>query len=42
MKKFRFYIALALRLFGHILKLPSTLLYDLSNLIKNKDDEFTF
>lgn len=42
MKKVRFYTALALRVFGYILNLPSALFYDLSNIIKNKEDEFTF
>lgn len=42
MKNIRFYTALALRTFGYILNLPSALFYDLSDIIKNKEDEFTF
>lgn len=42
MKTVRYYIALSLRVFGFILKFPSLIFYDLSNLIKNKEDEFTF
>lgn len=42
MKKFRYYTALTLRVFGYILNLPSALFYDLSNIIKNEEDEFSF
>lgn len=42
MKKFRHYTALTLRFFGWVLSLPSAFFYDLSNIIKNKEDEFSF
>lgn len=42
MKKFRFYLAFGIRLIGYIWSLPTMLMYDLSNLIKNKEDEFNF
>ncbi len=42
MKQFRYYAALAIRVFAWILNLPSAILYDISNLIKNKEDEFSF
>lgn len=42
MKKFRFYTAFALRVFGLILNFPSALFYSLSNAVKNDDDVFNF
>lgn len=42
MEKVRYYIALGIRVFAFIVKLPSAILYDLSDLIKNKGDKFTF
>lgn len=42
MKTFRFYLALGLRLVGFIWSLPTRVMYDLSNFIKNKEDEFNF
>lgn len=42
MKQFRHYTALTLRFFGWVLNLPSAFFYDLSNIIKNKEDEFSF
>ena len=42
MKQFRHYTALTLRFFGWVLNLPSAFFYDLSNIIKNKEDEFLF
>ena len=42
MKKFRFNLALGVRIIGLILSMPSALLYTLSDLIKNKEDRFEF
>lgn len=42
MKQLRYYSALAIRVVAYIAQLPSMLLYDISNLIKNKEDEFSF
>lgn len=42
MKQLRYYAALAIRVIAFIWQFPSMLLYDLSNLIKNKEDEFSF
>lgn len=42
MKQLRHYTAFALRFFAWVLNLPSAFLYDLSNIIKNKEDDFSF
>jgi hypothetical protein len=42
MKKFRFNLALGIRLIGYILSFPTAVMYDISNLIKNKEDKFNF
>lgn len=42
MKKFRFYLALGIRLMGFIWMFPTSVMYDISNLIKNKEDKFNF
>lgn len=42
MKTVRYYTALALRFCGWVLQLPSAVLYDLSNIIKNPEDTFNF
>ena len=42
MKNVRYYTALIIRIFAFICKLPSAVLYDLSNVIKNQEDEFNF
>lgn len=42
MNKFRYYTALGIRVLGFILSLPSAMLYTVSDLIKNKEDEFEF
>jgi hypothetical protein len=42
MKKFRFYTALAIRVFGFILAFPTAVLYTISDIIKNNGDSFTF
>lgn len=42
MKKFRFYLAMGIRLVGFIWKFPATIMYSLSDIIKNKEDEFDF
>jgi hypothetical protein len=42
MKQFRFYLAFGIRIIGFLFEFPSSLFYDLSNIIKNKEDEFTF
>ena len=42
MKTFRHYAALTIRFFAWVLNLPSAFLYDLSNIIKNKEDDFSF
>lgn len=36
----RTYVALMFYLLGLVLQLPSSILYSISNLIKNKDDNF--
>lgn len=42
MKTFRHYTALIIRVFAWIANLPSAILYDISNIIKNEDDDFKF
>lgn len=42
MKTFRHLASFAVRLLGFILSLPSAILYTISDLIKNKNDEFNF
>lgn len=42
MKKFRKYTALVLRAIGYVLNIPSSILYSLSNIIKNEEDVFNF
>lgn len=42
MKKFRYYTALALRVFGYILSFPTAVIYTISDMIKNEDDTFNF
>lgn len=42
MKQLRYYAALAIRVIAFIWQLPSMLMYDLSNIIKNKEDKFNF
>ena len=42
MKKFRFYTALGIRVLGYIVSFPTAVLYTISDMIKNKEDEFNF
>lgn len=42
MKWLRKHLAFGIRLIGFVLTLPSAVLYDLSDLIKNKEDYFDF
>lgn len=42
MKKFRFYTALGIRVLGYIISFPTAVLYTISDMIKNKEDEFNF
>lgn len=39
-KDIRTYVSLMFYLLGLVLQLPSSILYSISNLIKNKDDNF--
>lgn len=42
MKKFRYYTALTLRFFGYILSFPTAVIYTISDMIKNEEDNFNF
>lgn len=41
-KTIKYYLAFAFRLLGFILSLPPAICITLSDLIKNKEDEFNF
>lgn len=40
MKKFRYYTALGLRFIGWLLSLPTALIYTISDMVKNEEDNF--
>ena len=40
MKKFRFYLALGIRIIGFILSFPTAICNTISDMVKNKEDEF--
>ena len=42
MKKFRYYTALGLRIIGYILSFPTAVIYTISDMVKNNEDEFNF
>lgn len=42
MKKFRYYTALGLRVIGWLLSLPTALIYTISDMVKNEEDNFNF
>lgn len=42
MKKFRYYTALGIRVFGYILSFPTAVIYTISDMIKNEEDNFNF
>lgn len=42
MKNIRFYTALALRVLGYILSLPTAVIYTISDIVKNEGDIFSF
>lgn len=42
MKTLKFYLALGIRLIGFIWSFPTAIMYTISNLIKNKEDNFNF
>lgn len=42
MKKFRFYLALGIRIVGYILSFPTAICNTISDMVKNKEDEFDF
>lgn len=41
-KTIKYYLAFAFRLLGYIWSLPTMIMYTISDLIKNKEDEFNF
>lgn len=41
-KTIKYYLAFAFRFGGFIMSLPTALMYTISNLIKNEEDEFNF
>jgi hypothetical protein len=42
MKKFRFYLALGIRIVGYIFSFPTAICNTISDMVKNKEDEFDF